>query len=124
MQPKGFPLSRREDERGAATVVAAMAMTLLVALTAAGVYLGAAVVARHRAQAAADLAAVTGATMLVGGPVSACEQAAAVAARMGAHLTACDITGLDVVVSVDVEVNLGRFAAGPARAQARAGPVR
>ncbi|WP_264072414.1 pilus assembly protein TadG-related protein, partial [Mycobacterium palustre] len=45
------------DDRGAATVLAAAMVVVLLSVTGAGAYLGSAVVARHRAQAAADLAA-------------------------------------------------------------------
>lgn len=128
MGPRGFPLSNRErgelgDERGAATVVAAICLVALVSITAGGAYVAAAVVARHRAQAAADLAALTAATVLVRGAEVACGQATDVAARMGAHVAGCTIDELDVVVAVEVNVHLGRFAVGPALASARAGPA-
>ncbi|MCV7060657.1 pilus assembly protein TadE, partial [Mycolicibacterium vaccae] len=44
------------DERGAATVAAALMVLALVALMWGGVAVASAVTARHRAQAAADLA--------------------------------------------------------------------
>lgn len=116
-------MSLVSDERGAATVAAAVALVALVSLTGGGVCVGAAVVARHRAQAAADLAALTAATVLVGGEGTACAQAAAVAQRMGAALTDCTAVGLDVTVRIEIAVELGRFAMGPARAAARAGPT-
>ena len=100
-------------ERGSATPLAA----------AGGAYLGAAVTARHRAQAAADLAALGAAGAVVSGPDAACRQATQVAARMRAVLADCRIDGLDVVLEVSVPVRLGRWGVGPARAVARAGPV-
>lgn len=84
---------------------------------------GVAVVARHRAQAAADLAALAAASRLAHGGEAACAQAAAVATAMRADLGSCDVENLDVVVAVDVTVALGRFGVGPARAVARAGPA-
>ena len=50
-------------ERGSASLVAVAMMAVLLAITAGGVYVGSAVIARHRAQAAADLAVAGG-----GGP--------------------------------------------------------
>lgn len=85
--------------------------------------MGEAVVARHRAQAAADLSALAGAQRALYGTAPACAQAIAVARRMGAVVTSCVVEDLDVVVSVDVPVVLGQFGMGPARAAARAGPV-
>jgi len=108
-------------ERGSATLLAVAMIAVLVALTAGGVYLGSAVIARHRAQAAADLAALTAAAHVPEG--SACVRAAALARKMHTGLTQCDVDELDVIVTVDASVALGRFGVGPARATARAGPV-
>jgi secretion/DNA translocation related TadE-like protein len=98
-------------------------MAVLLALTTAGVYIGSAVVARHRAQAAADLAALAAAVHLAGGVDTACAQAAALTDAMGATLTQCAVEDLDVVINVAAAVPLGRFGFGPARATAKAGPV-
>ncbi|WP_231748710.1 Rv3654c family TadE-like protein [Mycobacterium sp. M26] len=103
------------DESGAATVLGAMLIIVVVVLTMGGVHLGAAVVARHRAQASADLAALAAAVWLPHGPAAACRQAGAVTAAMSAALLRCDVDHLDVVIGVGV---------GRARAVARAGPVR
>ena len=69
-------------ERGSASVVAAAMIVALVAITAGSAHIGAAVIARHRAQAAADLAALAAAAYLPTGMQSACAQASALAARM------------------------------------------
>jgi secretion/DNA translocation related TadE-like protein len=97
-------------------------MAILLAVTTGGVYIGSAVIARHRAQAAADLAAVAAAVHLAGG-TGACEQASAVARAMRTAVTQCVVEDLDVVVTVEALVTLGRIGVGPARATARAGPV-
>ena len=93
----------------------------LAAVTLGGVWVGAAVIARHRAQAAADLAALAAARGLPAGPAGACRDADAVGAAMGVTLTTCRVDGLDVLVSVRVENPgpLGRAAL----ASARAGPA-
>jgi len=98
-------------------------MAVLLALTAGGAAVGSAVVARHRAQAAADLSALAGAQHALYGVGVACAETTAVARRMGAAVTRCAVEDLDVVVAVSVPVMLGRFGVGPARAAARAGPV-
>lgn len=103
-------------------MVAVAMMAVVLALTAGGAIVGSAVVARHRAQSAADLSALAAAQQAIGGSGPACADAAALAARMGAHVSRCVVDGLDVVVTADVRVALGRFGVRPARAQARAGP--
>jgi secretion/DNA translocation related TadE-like protein len=89
-------------------------MAVLLAVTVGGVYLGSAVVARHRAQAVADLAALAAAARLPGGAESACGEASVIADAMEADVTDCVVNELDMVVTVQV---------GRARAAARAGPV-
>jgi secretion/DNA translocation related TadE-like protein len=98
-------------------------MAVLLMITVSCVYLGSAIVARHRAQAAADLASLAAAGGLVHGAQAACAQAVVVAEAMGASVTNCTVTGLDVVVAADVSAALGRLGVGTARAVARAGPV-
>jgi secretion/DNA translocation related TadE-like protein len=98
-------------------------MAVLLALTVAGVYVGSAVIARHRAQAAADLAALAGAQNLADGSAAACTRAAELARAMRTTVAQCAVEGLDVIVTVDAAVALGRFGVGPARATARAGPI-
>ncbi len=98
-------------------------MALLLAVTVGAVDVGAAVIARHRAQAAADLSALAAAGMMPVGLTAACEKAAVVAAAMGTAVTACTADALDVAVTVDAPVPLGRWGVGPARAVARAGPA-
>ncbi len=96
-------------------------VAVLLSVTGGGFLLGAAVIARHRAQTAADLAALAGAAQLAAGPEAACVEAKRLASRLRAGETGCAIDGLDVVVTVTVPLPAGRV--GPARASARAGPV-
>lgn len=103
------------------TVLAAVLIATLVTLTLGGAWLGAAVVARHRAQAAADLAALAAAARLPGGAAAACRQAQVVAEAMRATLQGCDVERLDVTVTVSARVG-GRIGA-KAGAIARAGPT-
>lgn len=92
----------------------------LVSITMGGVWIGSAVVARHQAQAAADLAVLVAAQRIPLGPSGACRSAEGLAAAMGAVLIQCGIDRLDVVLSVEVlsATPLG----GAAMAWARAGP--
>ncbi|WP_309647215.1 Rv3654c family TadE-like protein [Nocardioides sp.] len=114
----------RRDARGAVTLlVVALAGLLLLLGSALGV-VAALVVAHRTAQAAADLAAIAGATALQRGR-DPCATAADVAAGNGASLTACAVIDRDVLVDVSVtgprwlgqDADLhGRARAGPARA--------
>ena len=111
------------DDRGGATVLvlAIGLVTVLIAIASAAV--GAAIVARHRAQSAADLAALAGALDALDDVEVACARAGEIAARNGGHLIACHVDGLDVVVTVEVRPAGLAAMAGTARASARAGPV-
>jgi secretion/DNA translocation related TadE-like protein len=102
-------------------VVAAAMVAALLSITGGGVYLGSAVVARHRAQAAADLAALAAAARLAAGPETACAQANAVAREMRVRITSCAVDDLDVVVTIEVRLAVGGW--GKAQAAARAGPA-
>ncbi|WP_422744232.1 Rv3654c family TadE-like protein [Mycobacterium sp. WMMD1722] len=104
-------------------MVAVAVIAVLIAVSGGLAGVGAAVLARHRAQSAADLAALAAAGRIVDGPDSACAQAHSVAAAVGVAVVRCDFAGLDVVVAVQTPVGLGRWALGSARAAARAGPV-
>jgi secretion/DNA translocation related TadE-like protein len=95
----------------------------LLSVTVGGVYVGSAVVARHRAQAAADLAALAAAAELTAGADAACARAASLVKAMGGHSADCTVTDLDVVVIVEVPVAFARWGGGAARAAARAGPL-
>lgn len=111
------------DERGAATLVAVAALAVLIAVTGGLAQVGSAVIARHRAQAAADLAALAAAGRIAAGTESACTQAALIAEAMGTSVADCAVDGVEVLVHVDAAVGLGGWRWGPARAAARAGPV-
>ncbi|MDZ4270061.1 MAG: Rv3654c family TadE-like protein, partial [Mycobacterium sp.] len=84
---------------------------------------GSAVIARHRAQAAADLAALAAAAYVPDGAESACARAALLARAMDTAAVACTLDGLDVVVTVEAAPGLSVAGMTPARAVARAGPV-
>jgi secretion/DNA translocation related TadE-like protein len=110
------------SERGSATVLGALLVGTLLAVALGVCALGQAVVARHRVQSAADLAALAAAAALPAGAHSACARAEALAASVRTDVRDCAVLGLDVVVTVEMPVRLGRFQITSARAAARAGP--
>ncbi|MDT7743360.1 MAG: hypothetical protein QOE59_2438 [Actinomycetota bacterium] len=110
------------DDRGLATVVAAGAIGVVGILLGALLVLGAAVATRHRAENAADLAALAGAGEAARGREPACAQAREVAGRNGATLVRCTWIGWDL--QVDVASTCGCLPVGDATTvRARAGPV-
>ncbi|MEU2829520.1 Rv3654c family TadE-like protein [Streptomyces lavendulae] len=104
-------------DRGSATVWAAVVATALVAVFGGVLLLGQAVVARHRAGAAADLAALAAAVTWARGPEEACAVAGRVARAQGAEVAVCRVGG--EVAEVTARVRAGPFAPG---VPARAGP--
>jgi secretion/DNA translocation related TadE-like protein len=103
-------------------VLAVVMVALILVACGGAVVVGTAVIARHRAQAAADLAALAAAGRLAAGQEVACGWAAALAQSMHAVVAECVVRDLDVIVTVDVSVPLTRWGTGTARAAARAGP--
>ncbi len=121
-RPTGSRRRNPDGDRGSATVLAAAMVAVVLCVLGAGADVGSVLVARHRSQAAADLAAVSAAARLPAGPEAACERAAWVARRMRAEGLHCAVSGLDVVVTVDVALRLPRLRGRSAHAAARAGP--
>ncbi len=111
------------NDRGSATVWSAMAMAALVAVAGVVLQLGAAVGARHRAEAAADLGALAAAAHAVEGPDVACAKAAVVTDGMNVVLTSCLLDGWDAVVEVAAAAPAPLAVLGSAHGRARAGPV-
>jgi secretion/DNA translocation related TadE-like protein len=117
------PVVGRGGERGSATVWTVAGLAVVMAVMSAALWFGAAVVTRHRAEAAADLGALAAAAVAVGGERRACAEARWVADQMGVSVRSCRLSGWDALVEV-VAVPpgvLGQF--GSAEARARAGPV-
>ena len=113
---------RGGDERGAATVLVLSFAGVLLLLGAALSVVAAMVVGHRAAQAAADLAALAGASSLADG-ADACAAAGGVASSNGATLTGCVVEGRDVVVTVSVGGPGWLGQQGDLTAEARAGPV-
>lgn len=94
----------------------------VLVLTISGLLLASAVLASHRARAAADLAALAAAGVLIRGePASAaCESAAQVAAVNHGRVQQCIASGTEVRLSVAVPAGVKGL--GVATARSRAGP--
>ncbi len=98
-------------------------VAVVLAMTVGALSVVSAVVASHRAQAAADLAALAAAAVFVRGEPSgvACGRGAEVAARNGGRLADCR-AGPDLSVELVVQVEAGMARVGTATARSRAGP--
>lgn len=110
------------NDRGVATVWAAGALAVLLSVAVFGMHLGGAMIARHQAESAADLAALAGAAALVAGERHACTQAQRVADRMRVRLVSCRARGWDMLVEVAARPG-GQLGFGDATGRARAGPA-
>jgi secretion/DNA translocation related TadE-like protein len=116
------------SESGSASVLMTGVIGFVVALSSAALVIAGYAVGYHRARAAADLSALSGAAAYQDGR-EACAQATRTARQNGARLDHCDVVGdaIDFVVTVRVSV-LARTKIHhlpPAvTAQAHAGPVR
>ncbi len=112
---------KRSDESGAATVVAAACLAVLLLIGSALGVVAAMVRAHRSAQAAADLGALAAASALARGR-DPCGSAAAIATANGAELLTCVIDGRDALVTVEVTGPRWLGQEGDLVAEARAGP--
>jgi secretion/DNA translocation related TadE-like protein len=117
-------------DRGSGTIYALVVAAVVATVALAAAAVGGAVIARHRAMSAADLAALAGADVLAAGGGDPCGAAAHIAARHQVDLLSCSTAGLvvDVTVGVAVRGALGfglmaemRSRAGPGGEEDRAG---
>jgi len=118
-EPRRFAIA----DDGVATVFACLALVALIGVTLLIGQVGVAVVGRHRAQAAADLAALSAAAELERGANAGCAAAGDIASRMGARILQCAVVQWDATVTVEANVPMGLFGKRTVRAVARAGPV-
>ncbi|HEX6353387.1 Rv3654c family TadE-like protein [Actinophytocola sp.] len=113
----------RSGDRGSATVMAAGGIAAVMIVMFWLLSFTAAVVTRHRAESAADLAALAAAATAVAGEGAACAEARWVAEQMDVMVRSCRLSDWDALVEVVTAPSgaLGSF--GEATARARAGPV-
>lgn len=111
-------------DRGSATVLALAVVLIGLVVATSSAALGAAVVARHRAEAAADLGALAAADVLLARATgSPCGAAAAVVRAHDAALVSCTVDQGDAVVRASVRPPGRVGSLGAAVAVARAGPA-
>jgi secretion/DNA translocation related TadE-like protein len=112
----------RRQEAGSATVWVVTAMAVVLSVGGVCGSVGVVAVERHRADAAADAAALAAAADVLAGRQPACAAAAAIARTDGAVLTRCGLDGAGAQVEVRAVLPgaLSRF--GTAIGRAHAGP--
>lgn len=121
------PAAGPASDRGSAGLWVVAFATVLLTVTIGVLSWSGALVARQRAQSAADLAALAAARHTARGS-DACAAAVRVVRASGARLVRCAVDDTSAVlgvveVEVEVEVPAGsRLGVPPARARARAGP--
>lgn len=104
-------------------MAACLALTALLAATLLIGQVGVVVVARHRAQAAADLGALAAAGALSTGVADACGQARDIGRRMHVEVRTCAVAGWDVTIVAEAGAALGPLGMRVVQATARAGPA-
>lgn len=112
---------KARGDDGFTTVASLGLLVVVVAATLVVLALGVVQVTRHRAEAAADLAALAAAHHALEGPEAACRAARQVVEAQRASLRDCTLDGLDAVVRVTVPLPGRLGPLGPVPAQARAG---
>lgn len=116
---------RRMGDRGSGTVWMLALIGLTWAMAMMAMTVGGVRAARHRAYAAADLAALAAASHSGDGPHAACRLAARIARGSGGRLSSCVLHGRisEVIVSSGL-TNVPALRHLTATARARAGPER
>jgi secretion/DNA translocation related TadE-like protein len=110
-------------DRGSVTIWAMGLAGVIWLGSSAAVLYGTAVAGRHRAETAADLAALAAAVHVPDGTERACAVGARIAVRNRGSLRSCRVIGDDVEVAVSTRVRFGGLGVLAAVARARAGPV-
>ena len=98
----GSGVAAGEDEAGSGTLLAVAVIPLLVLAGTVVIGLGQVAVARHRADTAADAAALAGASTLLAGDGDPCAVATRLVVAHGARLASCRVVGDVVQVSCTV----------------------
>ncbi len=122
--------ARAAAERGSGSVLVLAAVSVVWLLATLLGLLGPVIAARHRAEAAADLAALAAAQYLMdpvsaasGSDPGACARAQRVAEVNGAGVQSCTANGMNVKVLTYIPLSGVLTVLGPATATARAGPA-
>lgn len=124
MWASGGRAEARAGERGSATIYVLALVLLLVTVAAGAGGIGRLVAAKHRAAAAADLSALSGARVLAdGASPTPCAMSATVARRNGGSMLQCTHDGSRVSVTVGVRAALPFGYVPTVRERSRAGPA-
>lgn len=115
------PEPTEPSDRGAASVWLMCIAVVTLTFTVSTLLVGSAIANRHRAAAAADLAALAAADRVLVGAAHPCAVAERVASAHGARLSRCVVGAATVHVIAEVANSIGRLHLPPARAQAKAG---
>jgi secretion/DNA translocation related TadE-like protein len=114
--------SKEDHDGGVATVLSAVVCLSLIAVLWLGMQVGMAIVARNRAEGAADLGALAAATYAPQGEDVACARAEWVARSMRTMILSCSLDGWDARLAVRADGS-GSLADLVAVGHARAGPA-
>jgi secretion/DNA translocation related TadE-like protein len=100
-------------------------IAVVLMVTISGLMLASAVLASHRARAAADLGALAAAAWLIRGesPAAACQCAARVASANHGELRSCTTLGTEARLTVAVPAGVKGLGVATARSRAGSGPV-
>lgn len=109
-------------ERGSGSILMLMAIAIVAAVAGAVLVVSGGLDTRQRAQAAADLSAISAAAHALDGPSSACDRAKSVTQANGAALVSCVVVDGIAEIKVEVRSRLSWFV-GNFIGRARAGPV-
>jgi secretion/DNA translocation related TadE-like protein len=123
MNGQRHPAPRNGQDRGSATIWAVGGIAVLCLVAAVLLTYGSVVQTRHRATAAADLAALAGAVYAPYGAAEACAKARWVAGGTHVRVTGCRLSGWDVLVEVSAGLPGGLDRFGLVTAHSRAGPT-
>jgi secretion/DNA translocation related TadE-like protein len=115
-------MADRKD-RGSATLLSLALAAILLGAGVVGVLWAAVSVGHHRADAAADLAALSAAEVQQSYTGNACATAGQIADAQGAFLKNCQVEVDAVAVVVTVRIHLGVFGTPMVTGEARAGPI-
>jgi secretion/DNA translocation related TadE-like protein len=112
-----------KTDRGSATLLSLGIAAVLLGGCAVGVLWAAVSVGHHRADAAADLAALSAAQAQQSNPGDACTAAGRIADAQRVSLKYCHAEGDTVAVVVVVRLDLGVLGTPVVTGEARAGPI-
>jgi len=116
-------IAPRWGSEGSASIYVLLLLAVICATGVVALAAGHALAVRHRAGAAADLAALAAADRVLEGAARACDLAGSIARANGARVVACTVQGDLVDLLVEIRLSAGLSRLPPVRARARAGPA-